>query len=268
MNIKHKRYTCGICGNEYNTLNIYKRHVLCCMTLSQTENEHDADMEELQTQYTPHELTVLIQELYKQNKSILARLNTMETQMKFLQRKTKKVDIAKWLTKHHKDNIPILDYRGWLKTFNFNFDDLMYLVEEGYVNGLTNIIINRYWSDDNKFKTGEPLPIQCMYHNKNTFYLYDNNAKSWRRASNETMDKIMDIIHMRVGKLVVLWENSNIEKLDNPTSTESSFHSKLQKVVHGTSSSNIKMKNRAILKKIYNTIKDNMTTIVFDVEFE
>ena len=150
-----------------------------------------------------------LQKLYykNKNKTIQSLILIIEKQQKdicelkkWIQHKKKKINVQDWLNENHQLS---LSFSIWLETIHIGQKQLEYIFENGYVQGISDII-----QENLPIYTKNIFPIRCFIQKPNTFYIYEKNNQ-WDVLSNNSFDKMIANIQFSIFKEFKIWQDSN-----------------------------------------------------------
>jgi len=201
---KNAIFTCKNCAKEYKNYSGLWKHSKTCtvdIIISSTENTYNTE------NITPNEniilpefnindiklLTNLVLEVVKSNGELQKQTHEMQKQMMELYKQgnnnatinsnnhsnNKTFNLNFFLNEQCKDAMNIMDF---VDTFQLQFDDLERIGEVGYVEGISNLIIDKLNGMD-IYKR----PIHCSDAKREIMHIKDNGV--WEK-DNENNDKL------------------------------------------------------------------------------
>jgi hypothetical protein len=185
---KNAGYNCTNCERTYKYYSGLWKHSKICkkaenIVLSINNSSTDAAVQD------PNALTLMVVELMKSNQDLQKQmLELCKTSTAAMSNSTinshnnnnnKTFNMQFFLNEQCKDAMNIMDF---VNTFKLEFSDLEKVGEVGYVEGMSNIIIQKLNAMD-IYKR----PIHCSDVKRETLYVRDKNV--WEKE-NETHDKL------------------------------------------------------------------------------
>ena len=169
------------------------------------------------------ELWIIIQQLLKNNKKtkrnfkyLLKKNKVYEERIKELEEKVKesadkiikmykknpKLDVIEWLnTKKNQKT-----FQEWLKSWSVTDDQMNYLLQNKYVEGVFNIL-------KENLEKEEHYPIRSIKKQKNLLYIYD--VRGWRLMSETDFNTLMANIQIKLTKAFLRWQELNPDIVKN-----------------------------------------------------
>ena len=177
-----KEYICNNCSKKYNSRNGLWLHKKKCIDIVTTEEEKP-DIVDLLINENKEFKNVII-ELFKSNSDLQKQMfemckNSNTTINSNNNSHNKTFNLQFFLNEQCKDAMNIMDF---VDTFQLQFDDLERIGEVGYVEGISNLIIEKLNGMD-IYKR----PIHCSDAKREIMYVKDKDV--WEK-DNENNDKI------------------------------------------------------------------------------
>jgi len=185
-----KAYECQICNKIYKSrVGLWKHLKLCKVSEpdneSTTDNKSTMDNESI-ADVQLKTLTTLVIDLIKSNQSLQQQVldvckngNTTNTINSHNHSNNKTFNLQFFLNEQCKDAMNIMDF---VDTFQLQFDDLERIGEVGYVEGISNLIIDKLNGMD-IYKR----PIHCSDAKREIMHIKDKGV--WEK-DNENNDKL------------------------------------------------------------------------------
>lgn len=188
-----KKYYCDYCSCKYAYKSGYYRHIKHCPN---KQNKEFASMKS-----ENKELMQKLLESTETNNKLCEKLLDLETNRKdsFVQNQTinnnQKVNINVFLNQECKDAMTIQDF---IDTLKLSVDDLNYTKANGYIKGITNILL----------KNLEEISItQRPIHTvKSEFYVKDEDKWEWDQSSEKINSTINTVARKQINKIKE-WEH-------------------------------------------------------------
>ncbi len=196
---KEKKYKCDNCQKEYINRTGLWRHNKKCIPIEVKNDKDDLIIQLLQQNQELHKSLIEI----SKEKSITNITN-----------KNKTFNLNLFLNETCKDALNLTDF---MNTIQLQLNDLENTAKEGYVSGISNIIIKELKNLD-----VHKRPIHCSDLKRETLYIKDNNA--WEKENEEKLkikQAIKEISNKNI-KQIPLWlqNHPNFSKYNHPDNDE------------------------------------------------
>ena len=148
-----------------------------------------------------HETMEKLQQSQDQNVELQSKMVEIYKEGKTINNNNQKFNLNFFLNDTCKDAMSITDF---LKTMNVNFDELEYIGNHGYVNGMTKMIMDRLKGMDVTKR-----PIHCTDIKRETVYIKDQDK--WEKDENnkEKIKKTIRNIENKNLKMLPQWQEDN-----------------------------------------------------------
>ena len=240
-------YSCE-CGKSYKhrqSLNNHKRQCTYKMTEIPTA-EMNEFVEETQE---PTDIQSMIGTLVKENQDFKQLLIDQSSQIMELAKNTQTINnttnnnnnqfnLNIFLNDTCKDAMNITDFLG---NMNVNIDEIEYIGHNGYVNGMTKMIMDRLKDMDITKR-----PIHCTDIKRETMYIKDQDE--WSKDTEELtkLRKILSRITMNNYRTVPQWKTAH-PKSEEMDTRDYNFCYKMMRVILGdVEDAQVKMDNKII----------------------
>ena len=262
ITIPCETFICIHCGREYKSRSGKWRHERKCLDTTNIKKpidnnidiDIDSKIQEAMLKYVPAIAGKITNEVLTvtagQNKELTDAITEQAGSIKIIAEKVgNNNNINSHNTQNNQFNINLflneqcknaISMQEFIKKLTVDLDDLQYTVENGNVDGITNIIVRNL----NELEV-EERPIHCTDEKRNTFYIKDED-KGWSKdKEKEKLKKMVMIANQRYGKLIKRWTDRQPNNwMDIPHITDE-FH-RLVKTIHMCEKDEIKvMKNVA-----------------------
>lgn len=205
-NIVHTvgNYKCDHCKKHYKYQSGLSRHkARCSMTNSQLVKHTNNDIIEKQNQHISALHTMIEKTIEKQNSTIhhlLEKLGTSHNGNITNNYNNNHMTINVFLNQHCKDAMNLSEF---LNSLSISMEDFEYTMDNGYVKGITNILLKRLVD-----MSPTQRPIHCSNHDQLLFHVKDHNT--WEEDKKHAhIDKSIDAITQKQIQLIKDWENEN-----------------------------------------------------------
>lgn len=235
---------CDNCGKVYKHYTSLFRHKKNCMKTKETKPLKKEPIKkpksELEKQYYE---TLKISEEIKGMKTFMENLIQQQQETKDQLHKlnetstgntTNNMTINLFLNHYCKDAMNMTDF---LSKLQLSMEDLFYTKENGYVKGISNIIVKNLQD----LKPTE-RPIHCSDKKRLHFYVKDENK--WEKDETNQINKSISAIRNKQIKQIKEWEKEHPNWNTNDEETE--LYAKMVQEVMGYGSGN---KNKEDIKK-------------------
>ena len=226
-----KNFQCKKCNKSYRYSSGLSRHEKTCLFNNDNENEEINQIKNQQEQIL--NLHSLLEKTIEHNNILTSKIEA-----KNVTNINNNLTINLFLNEECKDAMNIKDF---IDKLNLSLDDLNYTRDNGYIKGITNIILKN-------LSIIPPMnrPFHCSDIKKLQFYVKDEDK--WEKdTQNEKIDKsIKDITRRQINKIKE-WENNhpNWDKTDDGTTQ----YIKMVRNVMGGINESDSSKNLEIIKK-------------------
>ena len=147
---------------------------------------------------TLEELWIIVKKLVEKN-------NKLERKVKRLLnvKEKSKINIVDWLNENQTDAMP---YMEWRKSWKVTDEEMLYLFEHKYVNGVFNIL-------KNNLKTQKIFPIRAFKKRSNNMYIYDNSK--WRKMLDKDFASLTTNTQTKIAGAFIRWQKLNPTIVNN-----------------------------------------------------
>ena len=196
-----KKYTCE-CGKEYNHRQGLYTHKKKCNYIIHSPVEDKPDIVDLLINENKEFKNVII-ELFKSNNDLQHKMieickNTSNTTINSHNNSNNKTfNLQFFLNEQCKDAMNLMDF---VNTFQLKISDMERIGELGYVEGISNIIIEKL-NEMDIYKR----PIHCSDAKREIMHIKDNNVWSKDTANNDKMRKAIKHITWLNTNLLFAW---------------------------------------------------------------
>lgn len=193
------------------------------LMIDQNKQMHET-MEKLQQSQDQNvELQSKMVEIYKEGKTI---------------NNNQKFNLNFFLNDTCKDAMSITDF---LKTMNVNFDELEYIGNHGYVNGMTKMIMDRL-----KCMDVTKRPIHCTDIKRETMYIKEDDG--WSKDTEELtkLRRILSSISMTNYRTVPDWRNAHPDSEVMDSRNYNFCYKMMQLILGDVEDEQIKLDNKII----------------------
>ena len=229
-----KEYICS-CGKTYKHRQSLHTHKQICTIIHAVEHSIEP---------------TLIMDLIKQNNEfkqmMVEQTNQMLENAKNAQiinnhttnHNNQKFNLNFFLNDTCKDAISITDF---LRNMNVHIDELEYIGNHGYVNGMTKMIMDRLKDMDVTKR-----PIHCTDIKRETMYIKDDTG--WSKDTDELtkLRKILSRISMNNYRTVPIWRNANPDCEVMETRTYDFCYKMMRAILGDVEEEQIKLDNKII----------------------
>jgi len=228
-----KAFTCE-CGKEYKYrqgLSVHKRKCTYKEVVNESNEVNDFEEES----YPPTGIHSMIGTLVKENQDFKKLLIEQSSQMMELAKNSQTINnnttnnntqfnLNFFLNDTCKDAMNITDFIG---NMNVKIDELEYIGHNGYVNGMTKMIMDRLKDMDITKR-----PIHCTDIKRETMYIKDQDE--WSKDTDELtkLRKILTRITMNNYRTVPQWKNAH-PKCEEMDTRDYNFCYKMMRVILG-----------------------------------
>jgi len=237
--VAHKKFSCEFCGKKYSHRTTLCTHKKTCNVKKEIEEiEEIEELEELKEKETEEEvknlkseisdLKSIMKDMILSQKDILGSQKVMmvsqkerdEAIVKLAETKAitasqtvynncnnRNMTINVFLNEQCKDALNLTD---WVQNIKVTLEDLEYTKDNGFVDGVTNIITKQL----RDLKPTE-RPIHCSDKKRLQFYVKDNNE--WTKdTNNKKLDETLRDVKLKLPKSLTEWEKMNPTYKNDP----------------------------------------------------
>ena len=178
---------CGVCGRRYETRSGLWKHKQGCKPLHNTDTDTNALIK------------TLIREIREAGPTTTTH-NHIDN----------RVNINVFL---HQQCSDAVDFREFLSNLSITVDDLERTGEEGYIAGMSRLLLSQLSSMDLRQR-----PIHCA--DKKRLHFYVRNDDEWSKDKGETVSSAIDEVTQRQIARIKEWEADHPNWTQNPQETE------------------------------------------------
>ena len=268
---KEKIYTCNKCGVSIKHLSSLSRHKKKC-SIADTITDTIADTENTDIVDTPNEniivdlsgnemkiLTNLVLEIFKSNNNLQKQCIEFQKQNQDLQKQmlevcknsnsnntinshNKNFNLNFFLNEQCKDAMNIMDF---VNTFQLQFSDFERIGEVGYVEGISNIIIDKL-NEMDIYKR----PIHCSDAKREIMYVKDKDVWAKENANNDKIRLALKHITKKNSDLIRPWANAHPGVLNSDHRLSDKYQEMIIEAMGGNKNKTMKEGEDKIIKKI------------------
>ena len=207
--IHNKSYSCQ-CGKFFKHASSLWNHKKKCRIIPADDINTIPPENPFMNQSQPDFVTTMMQ-LIKQNqefKEIIIELSKKDTTINNNNNNTtnnnhQKFNLNFFLNNTCKDAMNMSDF---IDNMDINFEDIENIGKNGYVTGMTDMIMSRIKSLDVTKR-----PMHCTDLKRETMYIKDNNEWEKDTPDNKKLHKMMSIISKRNYSTIPLWRDEHPE---------------------------------------------------------
>ena len=188
------KFICNTCYKEYIRKDAYDKHILICATINRTHNNkfnqnNKIKQEFKENSYEPSnkELFIMLTNLNLKYDKLMNDYSTLKNYVDTIKNKT---NIIEYLNTHCYSNLSIFQF---IYNININLNDLQLLFENGYLNGITNILIKYI---DSQILQNINIPIKAFTRKHQVCYInissHDNSNDDNSNDDNSNHDNSSD----------------------------------------------------------------------------
>jgi hypothetical protein len=204
-----KRYTCDYCNKIYTSRMGLWRHNQKCQKCQINEVQNDNNI----SNSNPDMIQTMMQ-LIKQNqefKELIVELSKKDTTTNntINNNNHQKFNLNFFLNDTCKDAMNMSEF---IENMNVQFEDIENIGRDGYVTGMTNMILSRI-----KNLEVTKRPMHCTDLKRETIYIKDNNV--WEKDNDNTkLHNMIQCIAHKNYAILPAWRDKNPDCLDSDTS--------------------------------------------------
>ena len=213
-----KKYYCD-CGKAYKHVSSLCAHKKTC-TFSLNENYYVHDFDSSASFMQPNEDSTNIVQLIKQNEDFKTLLLEQQKENQYLQRQlievvkdgkvinnttnnNQKFNLNFFLNTTCKDAMNMSEF---IETMDINYQDLENIGKNGYITGMTDMIISRIRDLDITKR-----PLHCTDLKRETMYIKDNDEWSKDTSDNLKLRNMIEIVARHNYNALPQWREANPE---------------------------------------------------------
>jgi len=221
---------------------------------------------EMKKEEEEHADTPTVRVLYEIILEMNAKMVKMEARLdeceKWSDSNKRKLNVIGWLNERY--NPYPVTYTVWFNTIKLTRQHLEMIFEMDYVMGISSILQSLLPATELP-RAAQPLPraaggegaeppaIKCFNQKDNILFIYENDK--WDVMPNGLFDKLIMTLSKKLIGEFFLWQNENIDKLENDAFA--TLHAKNLKKVMGGSVS-IEILSLRVKKEIYKYLKTDV----------
>lgn len=208
-------FECELCQKKYKFQSGLSRHKVKCDKYKIVDKQlYDTVLLDKQNQHINALHSMIEQTIEKQNSTIyhlLEKLNSSQINNITNNYNNNHMTINVFLNQHCKDAMNLSDF---LNSLSISMEDFEYTMDNGYVKGITNILLKRLID-----MSPTQRPIHCSDHNRLLFHIKDDNT--WEEDDkHKHIDKSIDTITQKQIQMIKDWEKENPEWNKSDRGTE------------------------------------------------
>ena len=232
--VAHKKFSCEFCGKKYSHRSTLCTHKKTCNVKKEIEEEEEEKVKKLWFEENKNlksemaELKSIMKDMILSQKDIIgAHKDIMDSQkerdkaiIKLAETKAitasqtvynncnnRNMTINVFLNEQCKDALNLTD---WVQNIKVTLEDLEYTKDNGFVDGVTNIITKQL----RDLKPTE-RPIHCSDKKRLQFYVKDNDE--WTKdTNNKKLDETLRDVKLKLPKSLTEWEKMNPTYKNDP----------------------------------------------------
>jgi len=242
-------YNCENCGKNYKFLSGLSRHRIKCEKSTNNIKQHTIKSEIIDTSKHNVDIIKTQQQQIKQlqnllEQSIESNSNTLNNILPKVGNTTNNINnqmtINLFLNEECRDAMNLTDF---VKQIKLSLNDLQYTRDNGYIKGITNIIVKNLCE-----MPATSRPIHCSDKKNLQFYIKDED-KWGKDSQNEKIDKSINEISNKQIQQIKEWE-SNHPNWNSSDEQTTAYIDLLTTVMGGTTDSEKQTNLENIKKKI------------------
>ena len=240
-----KAYMCENCAKQYNSRNgLWSHKKKCTIVQSSENNEIKPDIVDLLMNENKEFKNVIIdlmksnQDLQKQMLDVCKNSNTTNNNHSH----NKTFNLQFFLNEQCKDAMNIMDF---VNTFQLQFSDLERIGEVGYVEGISNIVIDKLNGMD-VYKR----PIHCSDAKREIMHVKDNDVWTKDNANNDKIRLALKYITKKNIDLIRPWAIANPGAMNSDHRLNDKYQLMVIEAMGGNKNKTMKEGEDKIIKKI------------------
>lgn len=266
MNSSKLKYICNTCNKQYIRKDAYDKHVLLCATINRTHNNkfnqnNKINQELKENSYEPSnkELFIMLTNLNSKYDKLMNDYSVLKSYVDTLKNK---INIIDYLNSECCSDLSIFQF---INNININIDHLQVIFENGYLNGITSILLKYI---DLQILENINIPIKAFTRKHQVCYinissidnLNDNQNHDikykWVILDYDNLYKLFNIINSKILNTFTVWNKNAIETMDYDKYSE--LYPIYMKKILGVTNNSTSTLQISIKNKIYNHIKTDM----------
>lgn len=255
--IKHcPDYQCNYCNRKYKRKMNYDKHILVCNILSKTPSEklHQKEEDSLPT---IREMYVIIQNLLEKQEKMEKQIEKMSS---WVNNNKKKINVIEWLNTNYTIE---MDFNEWILKMNITHDDMEFVFNLGFIEGMKCII--------NRIIDSSIIPIKAFEQKEGTLFIYSkcnngnidtdngNHSGNWEVMQHHEFEKLFNTITKGLTEKLKLWQDKNKYRLFQNGFTEI-YIENVKKITGGDLSREQQL--HKIKQYIYGRLKVNIKQVI------
>ena len=238
-------HICKVCDDTFKSRTTLWRHATVCkkrQNISTNSSETLPSITDNITRLIQHQMTAnneFKQMMIEQTNQMLEMAkNTQVINNHTTNNNNQKFNLNFFLNDTCKDAMSITDF---LRNLNVHIDELEYIGNHGYVNGMTKMIMDRLKDMDITKR-----PIHCTDIKRETMYIKDDAG--WSKDTDELtkLRKILSRISMNNYRTVPVWRTANPECEVMETRTYEFCYKMMRAILGDVEEEQIKLDNKII----------------------
>mgnify|MGYP001170290751 CR=1 FL=1 len=233
-----KVWQCEYCQRKYKRENNYKKHILTCRLLCDSDTSEDKILPSREELYT------ILLALVKDQKQLREEIK----QLKSVCHIRKKINYIDWLQEHR---VPELSYDLWINTLVFTDTHFQIIISDtNFIRAISSVLDDLITSQTNIPYASFEKPSMCLY-------TYDKNK--WIPCTDEHIQPLVNKIFKSLPKLLQSWEEKAQYELQRDD-----FEDKYAKYILRIMGPSIEVSElyRQFRKILYDIVKLNLNYII------
>ena len=267
LNSKHteKKFECHICSKVYKHASTLSAHKKICKESEHKEPDHKVseykepepinmpEISQVNSEFDLKSLTSLVinliksnQDLHKQVIDVCQKIQPSSTINNNTTNNNnshnKNFNLNFFLNEQCKDAMNIMDF---VNTFQLEFADLERIGEVGYVEGISNIVINKL-NEMDVYKR----PIHCSDAKREIMYVKDKDVWAKENASNDKIRLALKHITKKNSDMIRPWANAHPGVLSGDHRLSDKYQIMIIEAMGGNKNKTMREGEDKIIKKI------------------
>jgi hypothetical protein len=251
MATNKKKQVCGNCGKEFIRKKEYNSHLLLCDEIEKSKYK----LEHRENESEKNQIIPSRKVMFQMIQTLVEKCNRLENEVaickKYIKQTKKKISIIDWLNQHY---VLQTNYDEWKQTININSENIKYIFQYGYIDGVLMILQNLLPID----KVDEHV-IKCFDQKQGIFFYYNNGT--WSLMNNQVFQQLLVYINIELTReFDEGWVEPNKEKIFTEKLYSDMYYN-YEKKIQGDNKTNEQL-IRGIKSRLYTYLKCNLKNII------
>jgi hypothetical protein len=209
-----KKHKCNFCNRLFTRKTTYEKHILTCEQLQKSKYLINIEEEENNNTIIPSKLQMmkLIENLILDVNYLKDEITQLKEFKKFVEKTKKQLSIIDWLNDPKYNNIINIDFFDTINKYNIEYDDMMYILNNDYIDGIYSIFQKIF-----NIENTNNHSIRCYQHYNNCFFISLKNTDNsfyWKKLNLTDIKKALKIIDKKLWIIFIEYKKQNQQEIN------------------------------------------------------